>query len=285
MYFRNTTASVPTLGKYDLVEGNYYLIQHGKEGLKGITKYAPGTTTEVKDKIVAQIISRFKGRFIRYDIGRSSKYPDGLPGYLTPGREVAVFDKVEIISGDDKRFFTDDVYVIKPSRGIMTTFDSARIAANGMLREITNPANQTAFATTTWTFANDTLRNNADRLADTTLHGLANTPMDPNLTEEENNLIALRGTVMSTDGVGNNISGYLGREMPDVKPYKVLHEEFLKKDPYNYKGNKVNVDEPFSEVDGGSKRRKNRTRRNKTRKARRNKTSSRKRKNTKRYRK
>ena len=283
--FRNTTASVPTLDKYDLVEGNYYLIQHGKEGLKGVTKYAPGTTTEVKDKIVAQTITRFKGRFIRYDIGRSSRYPDGLPGYLTPGREVAVFDQVKKISGDDKRFFTDDVYVIKPSRGIMTTFDAARITSNGMLQEITNPANQTAFATGTWTFANDTLRNNADRLADTTLHGLANTPMDPNLTEEENNLIALRGTAMSTDGVGDKISEYLGRKMPNVIPYKDLHKDFVANDPYNYKGNKVNLDEPYSEVDGGSQRRKNRTRRNKTRKARRNKTSSRKRKNTKRYRK
>ncbi len=281
--FRNTTAYVPTMDKYDLVEGNNYLIQHGKEGLKSVTKYAPGTTTETKDKIVAQTITRFKGRFVRYDIGMSNKYPNGLPGYLTPGREVAVFDQVEIISGPGKRFFTDDIYVIKPSRGIMTTFDVARIDKSGMLREIANPENQTAFATSTWLFANDTQKNAVEGLESGTFYKLANTPKNPNLSQEENNKINVRRQAFSVDEVRNKVSEYLGKDEPEIVPYSELDRS------YNEYKNKRKIEngeiesthEPtnsMNEVDGGFKRRKSTKRY-------RNKTSLRKRKNTKRYRK
>jgi hypothetical protein len=103
---RSKEAKIETIGKFDMEPGNTYLIQHSKEGLKSINPYDKNITREEID----DYNTRFRGKFVKYDVGKSSRYPDGIPG-ITPSREVAVFENVEIIS-KNKSELTDDIYVI-----------------------------------------------------------------------------------------------------------------------------------------------------------------------------
>lgn len=166
---RHTEADIPTVGKYDLVVGKTYIIQHSKEGLKSIN-----TRLKLNPEEINKYYTRFRGKFVKYDIGRSEKYPDGIQD-ISPSREVAVFENVEIISKNKTRL-TDDIYVLfrDPREGrqhIVKGFNWVTFSTRILDRNINIPQEDqystavrqlllgikrhynVAFAVNTWTFA------------------------------------------------------------------------------------------------------------------------------------
>jgi hypothetical protein len=290
---RIATGTLTQIHSDSLQPGKLYSIWHKDEKTDDITDPVVGVEAGQmvsKDKYY----TRFKGRFVGYDRGLSSGYPDGITG-IPPVTELAVFEEVRIIS-KDKKFFTRDIYLVGKQANnpnIKTGFDVSTYqqALNPTLvapplmtlgthtlfkkyfdRHIANGKGRVAFDMYYWRFANDiaTLSNKLDReremaYNDFALNAFAN-PADPNLVN----------TRKAMGEIGPNIlvAEYLGKatKIPKTIPLDELSDRGESFNPY------VDEEQRMSEVDGGAKRKKTRrrkTRRNKTRSKRRS-TRSRK---------
>ncbi len=276
-YFKNTDAVIRILKPGKLVKGKYYLIQHKKEGImKGAEKF----------------YTRFRGRFVEYKLGFEN---------ILFNIKLAVFEDIILITGNNtKKYFPSHVYIVKNLYTKPEAYDRNQYPVpNFFLAEIENSKEynyKVGFDVDEWDFAPDTGRVDATDLA---LNYLVNAPQSTNLSRKDNELISLRGTVMSIDGVGNSIAESLGTKLPEPKPYSVLDQEYNNarnandQNANDQNANQQNantkkrdtasaklVEREFTDVDGGSRRRK--TRRRKMRK---NKTRTKRRKHTKRHRK
>ena len=296
-YFKNTDAKIRILKTGKLVKGKYYLIQHKKEGImKGTEKF----------------YTRFRGRFVEYKLGFEN---------ILFNIKLAVFEDIILITGNNtKKYFPLHVYIVKNLYTKPEAYDRDKYPVpHFFLAEIENSKEynyKVGFDVDEWDFAPDIGRVDATDLA---LNYLVNARQSNNLSRKDNELIALRGTVMSVDGVGNKVSEYLGTKLPEPIPYSVLDQEYNnarnsndqnanqqnanqqntnqqntnqqntnnqnanQQNAYTKKRNTATAElavREFTDVDGGSRRRK--TRRRKMRK---NKTRSKRRTYTKRLRK
>ena len=293
---RIATGTLTQINSYSLQPGKFYSIWHKHEKTEDITDPVVGVEAgrlDSKDKYY----TRFKGRFVGYDRGLSSGYPDGITG-IPPVTELAVFEEVRIIS-KDKQFFTTDIYLIGKQANnpnIKTGFNvtTYQQALNPALlvpppvnhplfkryfdRHIANGKGRVAFDMDYWSFANDfaTTQNNLNRerqLAynDFALNAFAN-PADPNLVNTR--------TAMGTLGPNTLVAEYLGKDtkIPTTIPLDELPVRGELFNPYV----DLSIDEAgvkrMSEVDGGARRktRRRKIRKNKTRSKRRRSTRSRK---------
>jgi hypothetical protein len=262
---RHTEADIETVGKFDMEPGNIYIIQHNKEGLKSINPYDKNITREEID----DYYTRFRGKFVKYDIGKSSRYPDGIPGISN--REVAVFENVEIIS-KNKSDLTDDIYVIftDPREGRQhitkgVSWVDVSVADNTANRDDETKHKKAikqmllgirrnykvAFAVNAWTFADSAADVQKD-IESRTIGHLVNDESKNKLQDQ-----VFRSGPLGPAGI---IDAYVGTDV-------------LKKDEEQTVGTKRKFDEV-----GGRKR----TRRNKKRKGRTRKGKSRKGKTMKR---
>jgi hypothetical protein len=293
---RIATGTLTQINSYSLQPGKFYSIWHKHEKTEDITDPVVGVEAgrlDSKDKYY----TRFKGRFVGYDRGLSSGYPDGITG-IPPVTELAVFEEVRIIS-KDKQFFTTDIYLIGKQANnpnIKTGFNvtTYQQALNPALlapppvnhplfkryfdRHIANGKGRIAFDMDYWRFANDfaTLSNKLDReremaYNDFALNAFAN-PADPNLVNTR--------TAMGTLGPNTLVAEYLGKDtkIPTTIPLDELPVRGELFNPYV----DLSIDEAgvkrMSEVDGGARRktRRRKIRKNKTRSKRRRSTRSRK---------
>jgi len=231
-------------------------------------------------------------------------------GMTNDNERVAVFEDVDIISGNDKNIFSDGIYVIKntetPKKHVIgTTYREApdKSVKDTQFKELIKGRKYyTAFDISKWAFAPTISR----KIIRNTFNQVINQSQDPNLSNEENQLIDFRRDVVAVDGITNTIAEYLGTEVPEIVPRATLNTNqsaIINSDYNNARmANAQNVNaeyekqqnatrkrdvataelvaREFTEVDGGSRRRK--TRRHKMRK---NKTRSKRRKHTKRHRK
>ena len=286
-YFKNTDAVIRILKPGKLIKGQYYLIQYKKEG-----------TAKVNEKFY----TRFRGRFVEYKLGFQNILFD---------IKLAVFEDIIVITGNNtKKYFTDNIYIVKNLYTNPKAYDKYKYPRpDFFLADIQNSKEYNynlGFDVNEWDFAPDIGRVDATDLA---LNYLVNARQNTELSRKDNELIALRGTVMSVDGVGNKVSEYLGTKLPEPIPYAVLDQEYNNarnsndqnandqnanqqnanqqnandQNAYTKKRNTANaelVEREFTDVDGGSRRRK--TRRNKMRK---NKTRTKRITHTKRKRK
>lgn len=147
---RNTNANIIEVDFNHLEEGKDYIIQHKKEDL--------GTITERYTDQPGRFITRFRGKFVQLNVGKSEKYPEGLPSGpfgIPNGKQVALFENVEIVSNPDKKEFTKDIYVVKPGRSFsvsaFATIDWTQ-ANNAMRQNIISKNFPIAFSTGTWSF-------------------------------------------------------------------------------------------------------------------------------------
>lgn len=267
---RHTEAEIETVGKFDLVEGNTYIIQHKKEGLKSINPMDKNITPAE----INNYITRFRGKFVKYDIGKSSRYPDGIPG-ITPSREVAVFENVEIIS-KNKRDLTDDIYVIftDPREGRQHITKGVSWVDISVDDITANRSNQTkyekavrtlllgirsnykvAFAVNAWTFAPDSKE--LENKMVTNILGHAAYDVGTADTETEQNLANLQRKIFGSD-LGKVIAEFAGYQMPD--PTAEQLEQLRNRSTLS--GHKRTLEK----VEGGRKRRTRRNKRGKTRK-------------------
>ena len=117
--FRNTEAIIQTVNPRNLIVGQYYLIQHIKEGLPSIFLTLHDLSAKQKKAFLAKVVTRFRGRFVEYITANTPNLESEDPAYtmligMTDENErVAVFEDVDIISKDDKNIFSDGIYVIK----------------------------------------------------------------------------------------------------------------------------------------------------------------------------
>jgi hypothetical protein len=314
--FRNTEAEIPTVNPKKLIVGQDYLIQHIKEGLPSIFLYMDGLSAKQKKAIIEKVITRFRGRFVKYITGNDNNLESENPEYMMPigmtndNERVAVFEDVDIISGNDKNIFSDGIYVIKntetPKKHVIgTTYREApdKSVKDTQFKELIKGRKYyTAFDISKWAFAPTISR----KIIRNTFNQVINQSQDPNLSNEENQLIDFRRDVVAVDGITNTIAEYLGTEVPEIVPRSTLNTNqsaIINSDYNNARmANAQNVNaeyenqqndtrkrntataelaaREFTDVDGGSRRRK--TRRSKMRK---NKTRSKRRKHTKRHRK
>jgi hypothetical protein len=268
---RHTEADIETVGKYDMEPGNTYIIQHSKEGLKSIDpKNKNITPAEIND-----YITRFRGKFVKYDSGKTGRNPNGIPGISN--RDVAVFENVEIMS-TDKKDLTDDIYVLftDPREGRQNMIRGVNIidllvnnnrnisdakkyekAINMMLDGI-KKNNKVAFAVSTWTFG-DSVTDVQKDIESRTLGHLVN---DRNSNELQNEVF--QSGPLGPAGI---VAEYLGSEIrkPDAQTLAQREEELT---AYNQVyGNK----RKFEEL-GGGRRRTRSSRRNKRGKTRKGKS-------------
>lgn len=195
--FRNTSADIISVDAENLEPGKVYFIQHKKEGLGSIG-------LRNKD----QYITRFKGTFVRHDVGRSNRFPQGIPGAITNGRNVVVFENVQIISKPDKTQFTTGIYIIKQNG---QSFDILSLNwSDKAMRGFIQQGNAVAFGTGDWLFAEASDLIPATEEGTLRLMGNDINPYD--VTEEEKHMTALRARAM--DSVGPEIASYLGRTIP-----------------------------------------------------------------------
>ena len=82
--FRNSTANIPTVNPRNLVVGQYYLIQHIKEGLPSIFIDLYDLSAKQKKAILAKVITRFRGRFVEYITGNTPNLESEDPAYIMP---------------------------------------------------------------------------------------------------------------------------------------------------------------------------------------------------------
>ena len=274
---RHTEADIETVGKFDLVEGKFYIIQHNKEGLKSINPNVKNLTPER----INNYITRFIGKFVRYDIGKTERYPDGIPG-ISPGREVAVFENVEIKS-EDKSDLTDDIYVIftDPREGRQHITKGVSWVDLSVADNTANRSSQTkrekaikkmllgirqnykvAFAVNTWTFAESSKE--LENKMVTNIIGHAAYDVGRADTEKEQNLANLQRKVFGSD-TGKEIAAFAGVEMPP--PTAEQLEQLINRSTLS--GHKRTLEEA-EEV--GGRRRTRRSRRNKRSKTRKGKS-------------
>ncbi len=314
--FRNTEAIIQTVNPKKLIVGQDYLIQHIKEGLPSIFLYMGGLSAKEKKAIIEKVITRFRGRFVKYITGNDTNLESENPEYMMPigmsedNERVAVFEDVDIISGNDKNIFSDGIYVIKntetPKKHVIgTTYLEApdKSVKDTQFKELIKGRQYyTGFNISKWAFAPTISR----KIIRNTFNQVINQSQDPNLSDEENQLIDFRRDAVAVDGITNTIAEYLGTEVPEIVPRATLNTnqsaiissnynkarmanaqnvnaEYEKQQNATRKRNTATAElvaREFTEVDGGSRRRK--TKRHKMRK---NKTRSKRRKHTKRHRK
>jgi|688.fasta_scaffold112709_3 hypothetical protein len=289
---RIATGTLTPIDSNSLVTGKLYSIWHKAEKTEDITDPVVGVEAGQRDS-KDKYYTRFKGKFVGYDRGLSSGYPDGITG-IPPVTELAVFEEVRIIS-KDKKFFTRDIYLIGKQANnpnIKTGFDVSTYqqALNPALiapppvnhplfkryfdRHIANGKGRVAFDMDYWSFANDiaTLSNKLDReramaYNDFSLNAFAN-PADPNLVNTRK--------AMGEIGPNTLVAEYLGKDtkIPKTIPLDDLPVRGESFNPYVYE------EQRMSEVDGGAKRKKTRRRKTRRNKTRRNKTRSKRRRST-----
>jgi hypothetical protein len=301
-YFKNTDAVIRILKPGKLIKGQYYLIQYKKEGTA---------------KVNEQFYTRFRGRFVEYKLGFEN---------ILFNIKLAVFEDIILITGNNtKKNFPLHVYIVKNLYTKPEAYDRNQYAVpQWFLNAIENSKeynNKVGFDVDEWDFAPDTGRVDATDLA---LNYLVNAPQSTNLSRKDNELISLRGTVMSIDGVGNSIAESLGKKLPEPKPYSVLDQEYNnarnandqntndqnanqqnsnqqnanQQNANQQNANQQNantkkrdtasaklVEREFTDVDGGSRQRKTRRRKTRRRKMRKNKTLTKRITHTKRNRK
>ena len=311
--FRNTEAIIQTVNPRNLIVGQYYLIQHIKEGLPSIFLDLYDLSAKQKKAILEKVITRFRGRFVEYITGNTPNLESENPTIMMPigmGNEnerVAVFEDVDIISSNDKNIFSDGIYVIKntetptPTKKVIGTAyrgQPDKTVKDTQFKELFKGRKYyTGFDTSKWAFAPTLSR----EFESQTFNQLVNQSQDPNLSDKQNQLIDFRRDVVAIEGITNLISEYLGTDVPEIVPRALLNtnQGAIINSRFNEErmANARNVNQQnatkkrntataelaareFTDVDGGSRRRK--TRRSKMRK---NKTRSKRRKHTKRHRK
>lgn len=317
--FRNTTANIPTVNPRNLIVGQYYLIQHIKEGLPSIFLDLYDLSPKQKKAFLAKVITRFRGKFVEYITSNNPNLESEDPAYMMPigmsneNERVAVFEDVDIISGNDKNIFSDGIYVIKntetPKKKVIGT--AHREDPNKSIRDtqikdlIKERKYYTAFDISKWMFAPTKMR----EFEQQTFNQVVNQSQDPKLSDEENKLTDFRRDVVAVEGITDSIAEYAGTEVPQVAPRATLDPGPTLKSNYNaarianaqninaeYANSQNNdtrkrgpaeagLPEEYSEVDGGSRRRKTIRRKTRRSKMRKNKTRSKRRKHTKRHRK
>jgi hypothetical protein len=271
---RHTITTIPTVGKFDLEPGNTYLIQHSKEGIKGIDpKDKNITPAKIND-----YNTRFSGKFVRYDTGKTETYPNGIPGITN--MEVAVFEDVKIEGKNkNKNYLTDDIYVIisvpgKPDRGKSFIDLPGKNTVKGMLDLI--KSNKVAFGVNKWIFA-DAATEIRKRIETTTMGHL--------VYDTNPNKLQYKVFRTGREGPAETIAEYLGTEIPDPS-HETLARRAEERAAYNQVyGNASTTENPvgneitteivgnkrkFDEV--GGRRRTRRNRRNKKGKTRKGKT-------------
>lgn len=207
--FRNTSADITTVDANHLEPGKVYLIQHKKEGLGSIVLRNPDPN---------KYITRFKGTFVRHDVGRSDRFPQGIPGAITNGRNVVVFENVQIISKPDKIRFTTGIYIIKQNG---QSFDVQSLNwSDKAMRGFIQQGNAVAFGTGDWMFAEAS--DMIPRTEEGTLRLMGNDLNPYDVTEEEKHMTALRARAM--DSVGTEIASYLGKTIPPLPPQHLAAE-------------------------------------------------------------
>ena len=311
--FRNTEAIIPTVNPRNLIVGQYYLIQHIKEGLPSIFLDLYDLSAKQKKAILAKVITRFRGRFVEYITGNTPNLESEDPAYIMPigmsdeNERVAVFKDVDIISGNDKNIFSDGIYVIKntetptPTKKVIGTAhrtDPTKSVKDTQFKELFKGRKYyTAFDISKWAFAPTKSR----EFEQQTFNQVVNQSQDPKLSDEENKLTDFRRDVVAIDGITDSIAEYLGTDVPEIVPRAILNSQGPTLDSgfnaaRSANARNINAEyantrkrntataelaaREFTAVDGRSKRRK--TRRRKMRK---NNTRSKRRKHTKRHRK
>jgi hypothetical protein len=267
-----------------------------------------------KKAILEKVVTRFRGRFVEYITSNTPNLESEDPAYTMligmndENERVAVFEDVDIISKDDKNIFSDGIYVIKntetptPTKKVIGPLhrrDPDKSVKDTQFKELIKGRKYyTAFDISKWAFA-PTISREFERQ---TFNQLVNQSQDPNLSEKQNQLIDFRRDVVAIEGITNLISEYLGTDVPEIVPRAILNtnQGAIINSRFNEErmANARNVNaeyentrkrntataelaaREFTDVDGGSRRRK--TRRRKMRK---NKTRSKRRKHTKRHRK
>ena len=314
--FRNTEAIIPTVNPRNLIVGQDYLIQHIKEGLPSIF-LLHGLSAKQQKAIIEKVITRFRGRFVKYITSKDTKLKNENPAMMMPiqpNERVAVFEDVDIISGNDKNIFPEKgIYVIKntetPTKHVIGTAyleHPDKSVKDTQFKELIKERKYyTGFDISTWMFAPTISR----KIIRNTFNQVINQSQDPNLSNEENQLIDFRRDVVAVDFIGDLMGELLGTAKPQVAARETLDSGPTLNSRFNderitnakninaenaneQNANQQNatkkrrastaelVEREYTEVDGGSRRRK--TRRRKMRK---NKTRSKRRKHTKRHRK
>jgi hypothetical protein len=239
MSLRHTKADIETVGKYDMEPGNTYIIQHSKEGLKSIdTKNKNITPAQISD-----YNTRFRGKFVKYDIGKSRKYPDGIPGEGMSNREVAIFENIEIIS-KNKKDITDDIYVIFPDPR-----DQSRVKGLNWLDIVVNDLTpnrssskkyekavriillgirknnyKVAFAVNKWTFAESSMELQNEMVENAVGH-MAHDYPNPKDRETEEELKKLQKKVFQEGLPGSLIAEFAGINIPQPSPEILAKQE------------------------------------------------------------
>jgi hypothetical protein len=323
---------IPTVNPRNLIVGQDYLIQHIKEGLPSIF-LLHGLSAQQQKALIEKVITRFRGRFVKYITSKDTKLKHENPLMrmpIEPEERVAVFEDVDIISKDDKNIFPEKgIYVIKntetPTKHVIGTAyleHPDKSVKDTQFKELIKERKYyTGFDISTWIFAPTISR----KIIRNAFNQLVNQPQDPKLSDEDNKLIDFRRDVVSMEGITELMGEYLETDVPQVAaretldPVPTLNSRFNDERIANAKNinaeyaneqnaneqnaNEQNANEQnanqqnvntrkrgpaeaqlvareYTEVDGGSRRRK--TRRRKMRK---NKTRSKRRKHTKRHRK
>jgi hypothetical protein len=238
---RIATGTLTQIPSDSLQPGKLYSIWHRSENSNDIIDPTLGAAAGQMDS-KNKYYTRFKGKFVGYDRGLSTEYPDGITG-IPPLTELAVFEEVRIIS-KDKQFFAREIYLVGKQTNnpnIKTGFNVATYqqALNPALlvpppvnhplfkryfdRHIANGKGRVAFDMDYWRFANDfaTLSKNLDSERQNeynkfALNSFIN-PANPNL----------KATSLAMGKLGPNtiVAEYLGLKPSDIP--KDIPEEQL----------------------------------------------------------
>ena len=267
---QHTEAEIKTLGQFDLIEGRFYLIQHNREGTNALDPL----NSQMSQAQINNYNTRFRGRFVRYDSGKSIEHPNGIIG-LSSVRQVAVFEDVEIVS-KNKQSLTDDVYIlsIHPENGtirgkswvaFMINDGNRRTATSAVeifLQEIRNN-NKVAFAIDSWTFA-ESSKELENKMVEKLLVHMGYDNPNPNDSDREQNLTKLKGKIFSEIGMASTIGDAIGPSADILKPKRANKNEISN----TLSGNKRKLEEVGGRRRTRRTRRSRRNKRSKTRKGR-----------------
>ena len=226
--FRNTEAIIPTVNPRNLIVGQDYLIQHIKEGLPSIF-FLHDLSAKQKKAIIEKVITRFRGRFVKHITGKDTNLKHENPAIrmpIEPGERVAVFEDVDIISKDDKNIFSEGIYVIKNTEtkkkhvfGTTYLGDTHKSVKDTQFKELIKERKYyTGFDISTWMFAPTISR----KIIRNTFNQVINQSQDPNLSNEENQLIDFRRDVVAVDFIGDLMGELLGTAKPQVAARETL---------------------------------------------------------------
>lgn len=242
--FRHTSANIHIVDPNHLEPGKAYLIQHNQEGLKSIVNQAGISPNNY--------VTRFKGTFVRHDVGRSNRFPDGIRGSIAESRNVAVFRDVKIISNPNKTNFPLDMYIIlvKPHGRAFAVRDFN--SNNKSFRKYIEQGSDVVFPHAVWSFG--------DTMQDTYPEFYANQliPTQQRLFHELEQGSNLEREAVARPGPGNLVEQYLGHQIPQESapaPPSLRRENHLPPPPPAFSRQEENRSD-YLNVDGGRRHRK-----------------------------